>query len=272
MQQERAAAKVQATARHAVSSALLTCLLVAGSGFPAWSQSSLAPPAGTADADVMPEGRAQLTPRQYTTLSSELSGRIDAIGKRLGETFKQGEVLVTFDCAVQRAQLARGKAIVTQTEKTLAINQRLQQLHSIGQLEVDVAHAEVEKAKADFTVAEAMVSKCVIAAPFDGIVVEQKAQPFQYATPGQALLDIVSNQSLEVELIMPSRWLAWLTPGYPFQIQVDETGKTYPTKILRVSGRVDPVSQSIKVVAGVTTPAPELMAGMSGKIIIHPPK
>jgi membrane fusion protein (multidrug efflux system) len=229
-------------------------------------------------ADTMPplgnaaEIRAQLTARNYTTLSSEASARIDRIATRVGEHFKKDDLLIVFDCATQRAQVARAKAVATQAEKTAAINQRLANLKSIGQLELDVSRAEVEKARADLAIADAAASKCEIAAPFNGITVEQKAQEFQYATPGQPLLEILDDRSLEVELIAPSRWLAWLKPGYAFQVHIDETDKTYAAGITRVGGRVDPVSQTIKVFGEIRGDAAELMAGMSGRANIPPPK
>jgi hypothetical protein len=46
--------------------------------------------------------------------------------------------------------------------------------------------------------------------PFNGITVEQKAQEFQYATPGQPLLEVLDDRSVEIELIAPPRWLGWL--------------------------------------------------------------
>ena len=68
-----------------------------------------------------------------------------------------------------------------------------------------------------------------------------------------------------------SAWLSWLKPGYVFQITVGETEKTYSAKITRLGGRVDPVSQSIKVIGEITGDAPELMAGMSGRATITAP-
>ena len=198
------------------------------------------------------EIRAQLTPRQYTTLSSEIAGRIDQINTKLGEHFKKGDNLVTFDCVLQRAQVAHAQAVSVQAEKTYGINQRLLALKSIGQLELDVSAAEVQKSKADLAGANAVASKCAIDAPFNGLTVEQKAREFQYTSPGQPLLDVLDDRSLEVELIAPSRWLSWLQPGYAFALHVDETGKNYPAKITRIGGRVDPVSQSIKVVGEIT--------------------
>jgi membrane fusion protein, multidrug efflux system len=250
--------------------ALVTGLATAlCAGAAAAQQSELtAPPSPNGGA---PEIRAQLIPLHYTTLSSEMAGRIDKIATRVGDHFRQGDVLVMFDCAVPRAQVARAQAVVTQGEKTLDINRRLVALKSMGQLELDVSAAEVLKAKADLVAAEAVASKCSIAAPFAGVTAEQKAREFQYTTPGQPLLDVLDDHTLEVELIAPSHWLSWLKPGYAFQVKIDETEKTYSARVTRLGGRVDPVSQSIKVIGEIIGDAPDLMAGMSGRATMTPP-
>jgi hypothetical protein len=49
---------------------------------------------------------------------------------------------------------------------------------------------------------------------------------------------------------------------------VDETGKTYGAQVSRLGARVDPVSQSIKVTAVIEGRPAELMAGMSGRIML----
>jgi membrane fusion protein, multidrug efflux system len=216
------------------------------------------------------EIRAQLTPRDYTTLASESAGRIDRLATRAGEHFKKGDVLVVFDCVAQRAQAAKAKAVLFAAEKTYAVNRRLASLKSVGQLELDVSQAEIEKAKADVAISDAAVSKCTIVAPFSGVTIEQKARAFQYTTPGQPLLDILDDRNLEVEFIAPSRWLPWLKPGYPFAIRIDETGKSYAAHITALGARVDPVSQSIKVTGTFNNPSPDLISGMSGRIDIAP--
>ncbi len=258
-----------AVARLALPLALITVALCGPAVF---AEETTPGESAPSQIGIAHEIRAQLTPRQYTTLSSEMAGRINRIATRVGEHFHKGDVLIVFDCALQRAQEARARAVLLQAEKTYTIDQRLVALKSMGQLELDVAAAEVEKAKADVAAGEAVTPKCAIAAPFSGITVEQKAREFQCTTPGQPLLDIVDNHGLEVELIAPSRWLSWLKPGYEFQVHIDETDKTYPARITRLSGRVDAVSQSIKVIGEITIDAPELMAGMSGRATVTPPQ
>lgn len=215
--------------------------------------------------------RAQLVPHDYTTLASEIAARIDRITKRPGEHFRQGETLVVFDCVAQRAEAAKAQAVLLVAQKTYAVNRRLAELKSIGQLELDVSAAEIDKAKADFAIAEAAVSKCTIAAPFSGGVVDQKAREYQYTTPGQALLEILDDRALEVEFIAPSVWLRWLKPGYAFSVAIDETGKSYRAHVELIGARVDPVSESIKVTGIIDGDAPDLIAGMSGRVGIAPP-
>jgi len=227
--------------------------------------------AQTGQGNANPEGiRAQLVPRDFTTLSSEISARIDRIATRAGEHFKKGEVLVVFDCVAQRAQAAKMRAIELAAEKTVAVNEQLAALKSIGALELEVSQAEVVKAKADVAIAEATVSKCAIAAPFSGVTVDERARAFQYLPPGQPLLDILDDRSLEVEFLAPSSDLRWLAAGTPFDIHIDELGKSFPAEVTRLGARIDPVSQSIKVTGRITGKADGLIAGMSGRVKLVP--
>jgi len=72
-------------------------------------------------------------------------------------------------------------------------------------------------------------------------------------------------------MIVPSRWLDRLRVGSRFEVQVDETGRRYPTVVARISGRVDAVSQSIKIYARVVGDVADLLPGMSGRALIAQP-
>lgn len=217
------------------------------------------------------ELRAQLTPRDYTTLAAEIGAKVEKIAVRDGDRFKKGAVLIAFDCSIQRAQWAEAKAALTAAERTVAVNTRLLELQTIGKLENDVALAERDKARAKVEASSAVLGKCSVTAPFDGRVVEQQVRAQQFVQAGQALLDILDDSVLELELVVPSKWLVWLKPGHAFQVVIDETGRTYPVKLTRVGARIDPVSQSVKVTGAIGGFFPELSAGMSGKVLLAPP-
>jgi membrane fusion protein (multidrug efflux system) len=215
--------------------------------------------------------RAQLSPRRYTSLAAEIGAKIDRIAVREGEQFKSGQTLISFDCTLQTAQSQRAKAALFAADKLFAANRRLAELNSVGQLEVDTAEAEVGKARADVALMDATLGKCNVTAPFSGRVAEQKLREKQFVQAGQPILDIIDDSSLELEFIVPSRWLAWLKPGYPLRVRIDETLDSYPAKITRLGAKVDPVSQSIRIAAVIDGRFPQLMAGMSGRIELSPP-
>lgn len=215
--------------------------------------------------------RAQLAPRRYTTLAAEIGAKVQRLPVVEGAAFRQGQLLVQFDCSLQQAQLNKAQAGVDATEKTWRANQRLAELNSVGKIELDTSHAEWNKARADLSANRSLLGKCQISAPYAGRIAEQKIREQQYAQAGQPLLDIIDDSVLELEFLVPSRWLSWLQQGTAFEVRIDETGKTYPAKVQRLAARVDPVSQSIKVNAAIHGKFPELIAGMSGQVLMAPP-
>lgn len=234
------------------------------------------PPATTASAPANAglekrEIRAQLMPRRYTTLAAEIGAKVSHLPIPEGGSFRAGQTLIGFDCSLQQAQLNKARAALGAAEKTWNANKRLNELNSVGKVELEVSEAEVAKAKAEVASNTAVIAKCAVPAPFAGRVAEQKVREQQYVQPGQPLLEILDDSVLELEFIVPSRWLAWLKPGYGFQVKIDETGRIYPAKVQRLGARVDPVSQSVKLSAAIDGKFPELIAGMSGRVTLTPP-
>lgn len=217
------------------------------------------------------EIRAQLAPRRYTTLAAEIGAKVNRLPIPEGGSFNAGQSLIQFDCTIQQAQLNKARAALAAADKMWAANKRLAELNSVGKVELETSEAEVLKAKAEVSSNAAFVSKCSVSAPFSGRVSEQKVREQQYVQPGQALLEIIDDSALELEFLVPSKWLAWVKVGSKFDVKIDETAKNYPAKVLRVGAKVDPVSQSVKLTAVIDGKFPELIAGMSGKVQMNPP-
>jgi len=214
--------------------------------------------------------RAQLKARQSTLISSEISARISHLKLHDGERFSAGQVLVGFHCTLEDAQLSKSQATLGKKIKTYEVNQQLETRRSIGALELAVSKAEAEEAKADVRIAQTMLERCEIHAPFSGKVSEVIARPHQSVRPGDPLLEILDDKDLEVEFMAPSRSMPNLIPGKRFQVTLDEVAKTYQAEITRVGGKVDPVSQTIKIYGRIIDKADELLPGMSGAVGFAP--
>jgi RND family efflux transporter MFP subunit len=224
------------------------------------------PPPPTYNTDSEQLLRAQIKARESTQISSEMAGRINSLKLRDGERFSAGQLLVGFHCSMEEAELNKAKATLEKKQKTHEVNQKLAKLNSISKLELSVAKAEEDEARADVRVSQAALERCTIKAPFSGKVVEVNAQAHQSVSAGEPLLEIINDKDLEVEFIAPSKSLAQLAPGKSFKVILDETGKTYSAEIIRLGGRVDPVSQTIKVYGRIINNPAELLPGMSGAV------
>ncbi len=208
--------------------------------------------------------RAQLAARNAVTVASEIPGRVASLRLREGDAFRAGEQLVGLDCSLYQSQVRKAEAATEATSAVVQSNQRMAELNSIGRLEVEQAQARLKEAQAELASAKLLVSRCGISAPFTGRVARRHVAAHQYVNAGNPLLDIVETGQLEVQLIVPSKWLAWLKPGVSFQVDVEELGKRYPAKVQRLGAQIDPVSQTVAVFGVMDGSQPGLLPGMSG--------
>ena len=93
---------------------------------------------------------------------------------------------------------------------------------------------------------------------------KRSAAVHQYVNPGNPILDIVDSDSLELRMLVPSKWLATLKPGSRFTVAVDELGASFPARIERLGAQIDPVSQTILAIGVIDGKAANLLPGMSG--------
>lgn len=227
--------------------------------------------ASAAAQDPQPEIRAQLSPTRSTVLSAEIPGKLAEVSVREGERFADGQRLVVIDCAVHKARLDKAAAQQQQARKAYQVHSRLDKLGSNSALEMEASAAQLAAAEAEVAMMRAMVERCAVTAPFAGRVVDLKVKRHQFVAEGHELLEILDDRQMEVEMVVPSRWLPWLKAGTPFVLHLDETGRDYPAKVTRLAARIDPVSQSVKIFGAVTGSFPELVAGMSGSAAFEVP-
>jgi membrane fusion protein, multidrug efflux system len=214
--------------------------------------------------------RAQLTPRYQAVISAELSGKVKLLTYREGESFRKGRKLVEFECAEKKARLNKARAEQTIMSKKLHASLRLQQLGSIGNHKVDIARANVSKAKAEVDYWQAIKNKCIITAPFSGRVAKHHVHEYEYVSEGDPLIKIVNDLNLEIDLIVPSNWQSWLKPGIGFNINIEETGGDYPAEVYIPGAEVNPDSQSFQLIGRIKGRFPELLPGMSGIVTFSP--
>jgi membrane fusion protein, multidrug efflux system len=197
-------------------------------------------------------------------ISTELTMRVARIAFMEGERFKKGDVLVEFDCRKPRAELAAAEAQHHEMKLTLDNNRVLQKAQAVGRHDLDVSLARVTKAAAEAEALRVRLDQCRVVAPYAGRVLDLSLHALETPQPGKPFIGIVAENELEIDLVVPSQWIRWLTVGAALTFTVDETGSAHPARIKRMGAAVDPISQTIKIVAVFDAATSVVLPGMSG--------
>ena len=197
------------------------------------------------------------------TLSAEIAARIVRMPGREGDSFKKGDTLVAFDCAIFEAQRDKVMAELKAARAKLDNDKELQKTRSIGALEVLLSEVAVQRNEAEMRMAEINTERCVIQAPWAGRILERKAHELEVAKLHQEVLAIVSTEAMEVKAVVPGDWVRTLKPGQSFEVVIDETGSRHSAEIVALGSQVDSVSQTLNVRARIARDA-RLLPGMTG--------
>jgi RND family efflux transporter MFP subunit len=209
--------------------------------------------------------QAVLGAQSQIVLASGIDAKIIKLDLDSGDRFKKGDVLVKYDCSVDYARLNEALSRQRVTEQQLRSYQKLQDLDSASEIEVIMARENNEQNKALIAQIRGRLSACQHVAPWPGRVTRKLASEYEYVQTGRVLMEISSVEPLQAEFLVPSYWLRWLNVGTPLTIYIGETGRSYNADIVSIHGEVDPVSQSVQVVAEMEKYHEELLPGMSGR-------
>jgi RND family efflux transporter MFP subunit len=199
-----------------------------------------------------------------TTLSSQMNGTLGDFHTALGERVGKNALLADLACGEAQARAKAADAELTMARQNLDARNGMRKLNAVGDIEVANARTDLAKAESARALAVTQRSYCSVRAPFNARVAKVYARPFQTVSAGTPLFDLVSDGPLKIRLNVPSNLMASLKTGAPFEVRVNETGKTYPAHVSAMSARVDAVAQTVELEARFDGEHPELIAGMSG--------
>ncbi len=154
---------------------------------------------------------------EQSSLSAEVSARVQEVLFEAGDFVTQGEALIKLDSSVQEFELDRSRAVLERLDAEVDLAQlekkRLLKLltrSAASQEEFDQAEARLRQAKADVLAQRAQVgieqdqlTKYTVSAPFDGIVSERLVSPGTLIQINQELAQLTQTQPLRLAVAVP---------------------------------------------------------------------
>jgi membrane fusion protein (multidrug efflux system) len=199
----------------------------------------------------------------------ELGGRLAAVHFREGEAVKAGELLVSLDDAIARAELAQARANLDLAEKSF---QRTQLLFTRGASNAqaqDEAQSQQQAARASLALAQARLDKTQIRAPYDGVLGLRQVSVGDYLSAGQDLVNLEVLDPLKVDFRIPQKAVSQVHIGQAIELSLDAyPGERFKGAIIALNPRLDEVGRSQAIRARVDNRDQRLKPGQFVKVSV----
>jgi RND family efflux transporter MFP subunit len=240
-------------------------------------------PAGASDGAVL-NASGYVVARRLATVSSKVTGRIDAVLFEEGASVQQGQVLARLDPSTTRAQyevesrsleaarrsLGEIEVRLEDARRTLERNRSLVERKLVSQSVLDAseaevaalearlaeANAEVGVARSRVALAQQGVDDLAIRAPFAGVVISKDAQPGETVSPMSAgggftrtgIATIVDMDSREIEVDVNEAYINRVHDGQKVAAVLDAYPDwTIPGHVISIVPTADRQKATVRV-------------------------
>ena len=276
---------------------VLVLAVLAGIGFlilenPPESSRGGPPPARAIAVEVMTvqpsayqislESYGTIAPRTQSALVAQVGGQILSINENLreGGFFSRGDILLEIDpreflADVQISQAALADAQQNVEEEQARGAQAARDWERLGNSgepsalvlrgpQLAAAQARLASAEASLSKAQLDLERTTLRAPYDGRVLEQRADIGQVVNAGTAVADVYATDLVEVRLPLRNTDLRFfdlpegaLDPKNMPDVEIySDLGQrtTWYGKVVRTEGAIDPTARQLHVVAQIDNP------------------
>jgi len=233
------------------------------------------PPALAADHLI-----ATLEPGQRVQLNSEIQGVVQQVYADLGDRVNKGSVLLQLNRRDYELEtgLAKAQATLSQAERKASQKQyqRLKKLYKNGSVSdsqweeairnYDVSRAQVLVDQARLDIAQHILNKTTLAAPFSGVIARRMTESGQLLNPGDSAFELVSLNPMKAVFYVLESDYQRIQPGDQLDVELRINGQRYPAEVARIAPDQNQSRPGYRVEALLENHHMQLKPGFSARI------
>lgn len=206
---------------------------------------------------------------ESAVIRPEVAGKIEKIHFTEGQRVAAGALLFSLDGALTQADLNEAQANLENSRRANARAGELAGKQLIAGADLDKAKASLAVDQARAESARTRLSKTQIRAPFEGVVGLRNVSAGDYITAGQALVDLVRLDPMEVDFRVPEVQLGKVAVGQKVDLSVDAfPNAKFTGEVVAIAPTVDAGGGSVSLRARVANPDLKLRPGLFARVRI----
>jgi membrane fusion protein (multidrug efflux system) len=196
-------------------------------------------------------------------ITSKTVNTVTAIRFTEGQFLRKGDVLVEFDSAQARAELAGAEAALAESRSQYKRSRELFSTHALSQAQLDQLEATLKTNESKVAAAQAHLADTVIRAPFSGHIGFRRISVGGLVSPGTVICTLDDTSVIKLDFTVPQVHVFAISPGLPVTAMIAGVpNRTFEGHVTTLATRVDPVTRSIMVRAEIPNPEGILKPGM----------
>nr|WP_229428290.1 efflux RND transporter periplasmic adaptor subunit [Massilia soli] len=236
---------------------------------------------GSSDIDVSAEFAGEVRPRVESRLGFRVGGKIIARKVDVGTVVKRGQVLMQLD--PQDLQLTQAQARATlraaETQRDLARDElkryaELRKQNFVSQAVLDArktafaaAQANVDAARAGFSVQSNQAGYSTLVSDTDGVVTAISAEVGQVVSPGTPVVSVANTNDKEIVISLPEDKVDAMRKVSNVTVRMwANPAVAIPGKIREVSPVADPATRTYPVRVSIPGAGSDVKLGMTARV------
>jgi len=208
-----------------------------------------------------------LLANEKVMLQPEFEGKVVTIHFNEGQKVNKGDLLVTLDDSIYKAELNQAKARLRLRQ---ANQKRINSLRKKGlsnEQEQDQAVSELGVNQASRVLARTRLDKMAIHAPFAGTIGLRSISEGDYLSRGQDMVTLINSNPIKLEFRIAEIYLSEVAIGQTVDVRVDAfRGEAFIGEVYAIAPEVDISGRSFMVRAQIPNDDSRLVPGLFAQV------
>lgn len=204
-----------------------------------------------------------IEPNQGVDIANEISGKIDKIAFLSGTKVSKGQLLVSLDSEVEKANLKSSEAKLPAAKSKYLRYSALFKKGAISKEALDDSEAVYSSLRADIESQKATIERRHITAPFDGEVGLRNVFLGEFLAAGTNIVRLEDTSIMRLRFTVPQTDISKVHLGQDVEIFVDAYPETpFSGKISAIEPAVNYQSGLVQIQADIPNNESQLRSGM----------
>ena len=201
-------------------------------------------------------------------INAEMSGIIQKIHIKEGQSVRNGQVLATIDAEILNSNINELENQLEFAEYSLGKQEELRKKDLGTEFEYKQVLNQVNALKAQLETLTKQRNKSVVTAPFDGVIDQIFPKEGEITSPQQPLLIIVNNKDVRITADISERHYRTVGAGSKVKVFVPTLLDTFELQITNVGNYIHPTNRTFRVRADIPNNE-RMLPNMLAQLIIN---